>query len=198
MNTQPSGGSAEKIRADLLLKILDGVQTQIRFFDTKAQIVLGIDGILAGFVGVQIPALAEVVFKFWPSFLSVWLLIVFCTLLISLMLSLLQALRTIYPRLNIGQPDSKIFFAHLARIYGNDYVRASRELTGLSEQELSVDIANQLLANSRVCELKYARLTQASMWMAVAITSWVVTCVLLFAAKARLVGQAGGGYGLHG
>ena len=39
---------------DQLWKLLDSVQAQIRTFDTKAQIALGIDSLLAGLLGAEL------------------------------------------------------------------------------------------------------------------------------------------------
>jgi hypothetical protein len=47
--------------ADKLWKLLDSVQTQIRVFDTKAQIVIAVNGVLAGFFGSQTSKMAELI-----------------------------------------------------------------------------------------------------------------------------------------
>jgi hypothetical protein len=44
---------------DEVWKLLDAVQSQIRVFDTKAQVALAIDSALAGFLGSQILKTAE-------------------------------------------------------------------------------------------------------------------------------------------
>jgi disulfide bond formation protein DsbB len=172
------------VRTDELFKVLEGVQAQIRFFDTKAQIVLAVDGILAGFLGTQAATIASKVGSTWPSFLAAGLALFFSVYLGTLALSLFWAFRTVYPRLDVSQPESKLFFAHIAHRYRMDYERAAKEMPAMPEQELLADLAKQTLANSQICTQKQGCLSRAIRWLGVSMVCWVGTLVFLFGAGA--------------
>jgi len=101
--------------ADKLWKLLDSVQAQIRVFDTKAQIVIAIDGVLAGFFGTQIAKMAEAIGQQHGSTWHVLLGVFDVASLILLVSSLLLAVNTVHPRLHLDQPNSRLFFAHIAQ-----------------------------------------------------------------------------------
>lgn len=170
------------MKVERLVQILDAVQSQIRFFDTKAQLVLGIDGILAGFLGVNTETIASAISDKSPSWVSIGLDIFFAAYLIALVLSLLWGFKTVYPRTDVKQPESRIFFIHVARHYKENYKQAVEDLTGMSDEHLSDDIAKQVLANSRVGLDKYESLKKAVFWMGISVFCWVWILTLLFVA----------------
>jgi hypothetical protein len=58
------------MKPERLTGILQGVQDQIRFCDSKAQVVLGLNGILAGFLAAQKPTIASALARNWPHALA--------------------------------------------------------------------------------------------------------------------------------
>jgi len=173
------------MKVERLLQILDGIQSQIRFLDTKAQIVLGIDGVMAGFLGLHTKTIASAVFDRWLSWPSIGLEIFYAAYLIAVVLSLYWVFKTVYPRTDVNQPKSRIFFIHIAENYQEDYKRVSTELVDMSDEELSDDTSKQILANSRVGLEKYESLKKAVVWMAISVFCWISILTLLFvAAKA--------------
>jgi hypothetical protein len=161
------------MNADRLWKILDAIQGQIRAFDTKAQIVIGINGILAGFFGASAGKLGETFAAAAGTWLSPWI-IVFAVLTLLFMLgSILIAVFTIHPRLHLNQPQSRIFFAHISNEFGADYPRMRQSYECLTEHEHQADLENQILTVSTIC-CKKARLFKYALFsMAIALIAWV-------------------------
>ena len=175
---------------DKLWKILDGVQAQIRAYDTKAQIVVGIDAALLGFLSTQAGAMATAVATrgFHVSTISLIATGVAC--LVLLLVSLAHAILTVYPRLKLGQPRSRIFFVHLAEDFGRDYAAARQDLVAMNDEALQNDVANQIQANSLVCQAKSNRFAVGLLTMAMGLVLWCSTLVLHFSVQ-HLVASPG-------
>ena len=86
------------------------------------------NGILAGFWLHMTPAIASALARNLPHALG-WALLVAASLyLLSLVLSFAFALRVVLPRLDVSQPDSCVFFAHIANQYKNNYEKIAKNL----------------------------------------------------------------------
>jgi Family of unknown function (DUF5706) len=172
---------------DKLWKVLDSVQAQIRVFDTKAQIVIAIDGVLAGFFGTQTVKMAELIGQRPGSIWSI-LLVAFAVGCIALLLSsLLLAVNTVHPRLHLDQPNSRLFFAHIFQEFKRDYSRAGEVLTSLTVDELGADLANQILVNSIICCTKAKRFKHALYAMSAAVIVWILVLFMQFARQEEVV-----------
>jgi hypothetical protein len=174
------------MNADRLWKILDAIQAQIRSFDTKAQIALGINGILAGFFGANTGKLGES----WihaSSTYSARLLIALAILTLLLMsISVMFAVFTIHPRLHLKQPNSHIFFAHISNVFGNDYEQLRKTFNCITESEHIADLENQILAVSIICSKKAQLFKYALFTMAVGLWLWVATLGIQFRVAQRI------------
>lgn len=168
------------MKLERLTGILQGVQDQIRFCDAKAQVILGLNGILAGFLAAQTSTIASSIARDLPHAFAWALLIATSLYLVALVLSFAFALRVVVPRLDVCQPDSCLFFAHIANQYKNNYEQIGKELPTLPDEELAVDFAKQVLANSHVCVRKHRALRTAWQSMTLSIIFWVATWILLF------------------
>jgi hypothetical protein len=172
------------MESDKLWKILDSVQAHIRVFDAKAQIVIAVDGVLAGFFGSQTVKIAELIaLQRPPSALSLTLAVVGVTCVVALGSSLMFAVFTVYPRLHLKQPDSRIFFAHICRQFGRDYAKGAAAFASLNEEELAADLSNQIVANSIICSTKAQRFRNGLLLMSSAVLLWIVTLFFQFAVQ---------------
>ena len=169
------------MESDKLWKILDSVQAHIRVFDAKAQIVIAVDGVLAGFFGTQTVKVAELIAQQRsPSVLSVVLAVVGVACIVTLGSSLLFAVFTVYPRLHLKQPASRIFFAHICKEFGQDYATGGLAFASLTEDELASDLSNQIVANSVICSRKAERFRNGLLLMSCALLLWIVTLFFQF------------------
>jgi len=140
---------------DDLKDLLESIQAQIRSFDSKAQVLLGVNGLLAGFITAELAKGAE--FGTVMPCRFIFLTILLGLSVISTLISFGYALRVLNPQLHLKQPNSYFFFCHLADRYGRDYERAARELIALDETSASQDVSKQVLANAIICNTKAKR-----------------------------------------
>lgn len=148
---------------DQLTSLLEATKGQIRAFDNKAQVLLGVNGVLVGFITAEVSKAAEYGASGLPErFVAVCILlgVAFIVSCVSMAFSLL----VIHPQLHLNQPDSKLFFCHLARDYGRDYARAARELVDFGEADASFDVGTQIQCNAIICDAKSVR-CRVGMWL---------------------------------
>jgi hypothetical protein len=163
---------------DAIWRLLNDVQSQIRAFDAKAEVALGIDSILAGFLGVQSLKLAGD----WPS--APLTPLIFAGVLLGLyftclMVSFAYALRTINPQLELNQPRSRFFFSHIAERHGRDFESAARDLCDANGEKVVLDLATQVAVNSYICDIKAQRCRKALLAAALALAFYLLTLIPL-------------------
>lgn len=163
-----------------LWRVLDGIQSQIRAYDTKAQIVIGIDAVLAAFFGSQTTGVAGAVAHSSAPAKGIVLLAAGISCLVALSVSLGYAIFTVYPRLRLRQPESMVFFDHIARRFGRSYESVQKAYASIGEDQFRDDLSSQILANSIVCSRKAARFHLALFTMSSALGCWIVTVCMYF------------------
>jgi hypothetical protein len=141
---------------DHLWSLLDSIQSQVRAFDTKAQVAIGVNGVLIGFVSAEIAKAAEygstgLFYRF--IFTCVFAGASLCVSLIAIGF----AVYVVHPQIELRQPRSHFFFCHIVEKYGRDFDRAVQALQGLSAEEELHEIASQVVSNSIVCDVKGRR-----------------------------------------
>lgn len=163
---------------DRLWKILDGIQAQIRAYDAKAQIVIGIDGIVAGFLGAQGTNLAKATTSFWPAVSSGMLIMASLSSLLALGYSFYFAMRTIYPMREFGQPMSLLFFGHIGKRFGTNFEAGRTVYVSLADESLRDDLSNQIVAVAHICNKKAGRFNRSLTAMATGLALWAATLTL--------------------
>jgi len=157
-------------------RLLDGIQAQIRAFDAKAQVALGIDGVLTGFVGAQL--LRSVEYPPAGRSMQFLLAVILAGLaLLSLVTSVVLALRTVYPHLELKQPSSHFFFGDIVQMYGRNYAAAAVGFRELSDDDAVQELGIQLLVNSIICTVKATRVRGAVRFTAGALCLYVLSVI---------------------
>ncbi len=141
---------------DNLWRLLDSVQEQIRAFDVKAQVAVGINGVLIGFLISQLMKDAELGGHNFHLRLLAALGLTGASILASVA-AVIVGVRVIHPQLHLRQPSSMIFFCHIANECGRDFARGGLNLSTLTDEEISLDVANQVAVNSYICDVKAKR-----------------------------------------
>ncbi|HEY6846232.1 MAG TPA: Pycsar system effector family protein [Terracidiphilus sp.] len=159
---------------DQLWKLLDSVQAQIRTFDTKAQIALGIDSLLAGLLGAELAKGFELA-KWHFDYILTGLLVIAILSLVSLLASALFAIFTVVPRLHLDQPKSHFFFCHLVQLYGRKFHAADKSLIALTNDQMLPQLASQVQTNAIICDVKASRSRHALWLMTAALVLYVIT-----------------------
>jgi hypothetical protein len=174
-----------------LSRQLDSVQGHIRAFDSKAQVVLGIDGVLAGFIAAQFSAGLDM--ASWHLYPLSICFIVFCGMaLVSLLISVYWAVAAVFPRLKIGQPKSHFFFLHLVELYKDDFNKAGKALIDLSEEDQLHQLASQVHANAIIASAKASRSNKAILFMTTALLIFIVNLASLGALAYQAKNHSGG------
>jgi len=128
------------------------VNEWIRFSDTKAGAILAADGVIAA-----------VAFSLLPEPVPAAYLPLIVSGAVSGVLSVYFSILCLNPALRFGEPNSLIFFAHIAQRYQgpNEYAEA---LVGVfsEEEAAAAQIAAQIWVNSRVALKKYRAVTWAT------------------------------------
>lgn len=164
------------MNTDQLSKLLESIQAHIRVFDTKAQIALGLDSLLVGFVGAELAKGCELAsWNFHGSLIT--LLVTAALSLTGAVLSALFAIVTIVPRLELKQPKSHFFFCHLVEMYGRDYQRAATALIELGEDQIQHQLATQIQTNAVIAEAKAARSSRALYLMTAGLSLYITSLV---------------------
>ena len=163
---------------DAIWRLLGDVQAQIRTFDTKAQVALGIDGVLAGFLGAQLIRVAEegAALSNTPFMLALGLSLVSFA---SMATSFAIALSVVIPRLELNQPRSSFFFAHLVERHGTDFDAAADDLLDLPDPRVLRELGTQVAVNSVICNMKARRSRNALRATALALAFYLFSLIPL-------------------
>jgi hypothetical protein len=163
---------------ETIWKLLGDVQVQIRTFDTKAQVALGIDGVLAGFLGSQLIRVAEDGARALTMPFTVALglsLVSFASMATSFAL----ALGVIIPRLELNQPHSHFFFAHIAEKHGIAFDLAAKDLINLTDERVLHELGTQVAVNSLICQIKAKRCRKSLKATAFALAFYLFSLIPL-------------------
>lgn len=162
------------METDQLAKLLDSIQGQIRAFDGKAQIALGLDSLLAGLLGAELAKAFELANWKFDYVLAILLALAVLTLM-SVVASSLFAIFTVVPRLHLNQPKSHLFFCHLVELYGHNYHAASKALLALDHEQVRQQIATQVQTNAIICDVKVGRSLLALRLMSLSLILYIGT-----------------------
>ena len=157
-----------------LTGLLATTKEQIRAFDTKAQVLLGVNGVLVGFITAEATKAVEYGSNGLPKrLLAICILLGFAFL--TSCVSMGFALFVVHPQLRLDQPTSKVFFCDLARDYGRDYARAAQALLNMQDAEAAFDVGTQIQANAIICDVKSKRCFAGTWCIGLALAAYALT-----------------------
>ena len=134
-------------KTDLAFKLLDNVQSLIKFADTKINVLLVISGVTTTFV------LANFQLLFCSCLCSKFLLLLF---FIAFFVFVILSLITISPRSDqhTGKSVQKIiYFEHVAsRVEVKDFIE---EYSKITEETFQSDLLYQVFENSKIADKKF-------------------------------------------
>lgn len=149
-------GVGDRMNFERLWSLLEAIQTQIRAFDAKAQVAIGVNGVLVGFATAEIVKAAE----YGASGMLYRLLFTYIFAGASLCASLIAigfGIFVVHPQIELKQPRSHFFYCHLVQGYGRDFDKAVQALKCLSAEDELDEVASQVAVNSVVCDVKGRR-----------------------------------------
>ncbi len=172
---QSAGGHADKgSNLDTCLKVLAGIQDQIRFADAKAAFVFGINTLMFGFVVSGVGtlkkglAVSPVPAAAWVGLVA---LIVFATCAVAAVSLLIV---TVMSRFGALAPKSRVFFGHIATGYGKDYGKYVAEVKTMSEDDWLNDVGTQIVEISHIALTKHSTVRTAAFITIGGFACWVI------------------------
>lgn len=154
-------------------KTLDTINEWIRFADTKAGGVLGIVGLIAS---IMLSVLARVGSNLLNQNPLLFLFLVLGIL--SGCGAIYFSVRCLNPTLNIDEPTSLIYFAHIAQKFKTPLSYRQAIDKGFAEEEMLSQVTDQIWANSRVAWKKYQAVTWAIRFLTLTVLITVVSIVI--------------------
>lgn len=154
--------------------ILAGAQEQVRFADSKAAFLAGLNTLLFGFMVSNISKVSAALsiheIRTVPGFVSLSLLLLY---LIATTASLVLLIGSVMPRLGESAPLSKVFFGHIATHYGRRYDDYIRDTVGMSETDWTQAVGTQIVEVSNIALSKHKTVTRASKLTFLAVVLWM-------------------------
>jgi hypothetical protein len=179
-NAQPTGGPAEKkSNLDNCLKVLAGVQEQIRFADAKAAFVFAINTLMFGFAVNSVATLKRAL-AVNPVPASAWVGLVALILFgVCAVAAVGMLIYTVMSRFGEKAPKCRIFFGHIATQYGHDFEKYVTELKAMSEDDWLKDVGTQVVETSHIALTKHKTVRYAAQLTVVGLVCWVVAVLTI-------------------
>ena len=157
-----------------LWNIYQAINEWVRFADAKAGVALAAHGAV---FTIGVPAVIENREYFLEDNLMVWGVVI--ATLVALV-SVFFGLKTIIPRLTIGEARSLVFFAHIAEAYSTtDAFRDHSRKHYADDDSFSDQVLDQIWANSRVAWAKHKN-SAYCLW-GIAVESGIAVALFLYA-----------------
>src|SRR5258708_3130584 len=152
-----------------LWDLLEAIQGQIRVFDNKAQVAIGINGVLIGFLVPEIGKAAEYGAHGMLQRLLITYILAGSGVAVSVVAAAL-AVYVVHPQIELKQPRSHFFFCHIAEKYGRNFELAIDGLKGLSSEDAIDQVAGQVAVNAFICDVKAKKCKPALLLTVFALT----------------------------
>ena len=159
------------------LQILEDIQEQIRFADSKAGFIAAFNVLLFGVVATHLDKLRTL----YGSGKETWAaLIALAIVLVSLyavftVVSLALAISCVISRFGGGGVQSRVFFGHIAMHYGKDHARYVRDIRGMADADWVEQLGTQVVEVSRLALIKHRRARWAACSTFVSVLLWIVS-----------------------
>lgn len=159
---------------DNCLKVLAGIQEQIRFADTKAAFLFGINALMFGFVVGSVGtikkglALGSIPASAWVALVAL-ILFGICAILATGML-----IYTVMSRFGALAPKSRVFFGHIATGYGKDYNKYVTEVKAMTDDDWLNEVGTQIVETSHIALTKHSTVRNAALTTIVGLVCWAI------------------------
>lgn len=159
---------------ETLWRTHESIHSWIHSTNTKAEIILGVNGIITS---VFLTSDLEALKTYITGHPLIYIPLMLSTL--STIASIIYSILCINPRLEVGAPQSLIYFSHIAQRFSHapSYENAIRESL-IDDNELLHDLASQVWANAKVATAKFYYVTWAIRALVVTIILGILTVVL--------------------
>jgi hypothetical protein len=164
---------------EMLKWVLDGIQGQIRFADSKAAFVVIFHTFLFGFLITQAETLAGTPNSgrdclYW---MRIALMVGYG---ITSLTSIAYAIGAVLPKFGERAPNSHVFFGHIVAKYARNYDGYHKDVLDASNEDWLGDLTSQIVENSNIALEKHKRARVAAAWAVAAILFAFFSIVLHF------------------
>ena len=171
-------------RMSACLEILNDIQEQIRFADTKAGFIAVFNVLLFGFVANHLDKLRTLCAgKELGTFGVILVLVLVGIYVASMATTFTLVVSCIISRFGGRVQQGRVFFAHIAAQYGKDHKRYAQDLGAMTNTEWLDELGAQVVEVSRLAMLKHRYVRWAAYCTLVSVLLWVgslVTMVSIF------------------
>ncbi len=167
--------AVESTNLDTCMKVLAGIQEQVRFSETKAAFLFGINALMFGFLATSVGtlkkalALTTIPAAAWVGLVS---LILFAICAILAVAILIWAVMSRFGKL---APRSRSFFGHIATSYGKDYAKYVAEMKAMTVDDWLNDVGTQIVEISHIALNKHLLVKWAAVFTVVGLVSWAIS-----------------------
>lgn len=169
-----SDDPTRKTNLDTCMKVLAGIREQIRFADTKAAFLFGINTLMFGFLAVSTSTLKKAMaLQMVPP--SAWVALVSLIVFgLCAVLAVGTLIYTVMSRFGKLAPNSRCFFGHIATTYRKDYAKYVAELKAITEDEWLTEVGTQIVETSHIALDKHSAIKMAAIFTIVGFVGWVI------------------------
>jgi len=171
------GSSSEGTTPETCFGILSATQDQIRFADTKAAFMFGINTLMFGFLATTIGGLKESLSQHGATPAAVVTVISLVLFGISASAAVVILITVTMSRFGELAPKSRAYFGHIVRQYGKDYAKYVAEVKEMSEEDWTEELGTQIVEVSHIALAKHKWVWRAGSATVVGFGCWLV-CVV--------------------
>jgi hypothetical protein len=180
----PSASQPQAWQASACLDILNDIQEQIRFADSKAGFIAAFNVLLFGFVATHMDKLRTLCGTEKLSACCITAALVLVGIYVTLtVITFGLVVSCVVSRFGGRVRQSRVFFAHIADQYGKNHKRYSQDISRMTNAEWLDEIGGQVVEVSRLAMLKHRRVRWAAYCTLLSVLLWVgslVTMVSIF------------------
>lgn len=175
-NTGSGGNNAadSTVNLDACFKVLTATQDQIRFADTKAAFLFAINTLLFGFVAGTIGILKTALRSDSVSPAAVVSLIALIGFVVLAAVAVVTLITVVMSRFGELAPTSRVFFGHIIKQYGKDYGKYVGDVTKMTQQEWTGEVATQIVEVSHIALTKHQLVRRAAWCTIIGLGFWLV------------------------
>jgi len=156
------------------LEILDDIQEQIRFADSKAGFIVAFNALLFGFVVNHVDKLRTLCHGAeWKSGLIPLALALVGIYVASMVVTFALVVGCVVSRFGGRVPQNRVFFAHIAAQYGKNVTGYAKDVGAMTHAAWLEELGAQVVEVSRLAMLKHRFVRWASYFTMVSVVLWI-------------------------
>lgn len=165
---------------DWYFSILNAIQEQIRFADSKAGFIAALNTAEFGFLILAYDDIELIYFKIFDIYV---ILVLFALSVIFMGLSIIFVSMTVASRLGKNAPTGKIFFGHIASNCGNDYYKYYRETINYKDRDWIQEIGTQIVEVSHIALSKHRLIKRSVKCTILSLFCWIFALFIVILVK---------------